>query len=448
MFNALPSFYTDPITSYSPFANPYVNFPNLNMPTMPTFGFNGPTNYQDAYDWGRNYMANANANSALASAVQTISGLEQQINQVLKLDKLTEAQKERLQAVLNEINAIKEKVNASKNATIEQKQALIAEMNQLQKEAGEIAKKIMEEVAAAADGNPTDGTPTDGTPTDGNPTDGNPTDGTPAGDGVPTIPATVNDPMAQNLSQETQNSVLDICQKIYNGSIGCTGTDYTTILQGTNNITKDNVTAVLNQWQKQFATNSGDKNVIETLFAEEMLWNPELSDRVDGKVPSPKNNVDIIWNITKCLEEKAKELGVYNELIGDFTVAFDELDDTCINQTKVETAVMKINQRVIQAEAAKAAKDKATTAADKAKQEQETKNKEKQDEFLADMREIWKDDELQLSEKVKYENGEFLVRIEGINYYGKDFRELSEKVKKAGYDPKAYLAKQQLQAAA
>ena len=64
------------------------------------------------------------------------------------------------------------------------------------------------------------------------------------------------------------------------------------------------------------------------------------------------------------------------------------------------------------------------------------------------MREIWKDNELETSDKVKYKDGKFVIRIEGRDYTGKDFNELCDNITKAGYDPKKYLTRQQLDQAA
>ena len=58
------------------------------------------------------------------------------------------------------------------------------------------------------------------------------------------------------------------------------------------------------------------------------------------------------------------------------------------------------------------------------------------------MREILGDDKAQISEKVKYENGKFVVRINGKNYYGKDYLELAKALEKAGYEPEQYLKKE------
>ena len=243
--------------------------------------------------------------------------------------------------------------------------------------------------------------------------------------------------------------------------MGCTGTEYDTIKKGTNKINKDNVTTVLNMWQQQYQPSSGDANMIETLFDEEMFWNPSLHKPENGrvKIENPENNMDIIWNIVVALDERAQELGIKNKLAGNFSVCYAELDDTFVDQSAVQNAVQTICAEVTKAEAAKAIEDAKTEQADKAKAKAEAKKAEKeqkenqkaieqQNQFRNDMREILGDDKAEISTEVKYENGKFVRRINGKNYYGKDYLELSNAIEKAGYDPVQYLKQKALDKAA
>lgn len=437
-YGSISSFTMDsiynPMTATSPFVMPSAPFP-----TLPVWSGDYWSSYLSApstnyYKMGQDYMKNLNATFELSSAAQNLVALEAEINKSKESSDCNEEQKERLQEILDKIEALKAEISKAENKSAEEKYALITKITELQEEAAQVAKEIAEEIQAEAAEEASDGAD-DGAASDGAASDN------------------VNSPVAQELTKEQENEALEICQSIYQGAIGECGTEYDYIIdgyngmKGTNAITKDNVTAVLNKWQEQFANGSGDKNVIETLFAEEMMWNPSLKDRgADGKIADPEHNVDIIWNIVKCLEERAKELGIYNQLIGQFTAAYDQLDDTCVDQSVVENAVMTINKAVTTAENLKKAEDAENKAEadEKAKAEEAKKQKETEakDTFLGDMREIWKDDELEVSEKVKYEDGKFVIRIEGKEYSGKDFNELCDKIYDAGYNPKDYLMKQ------
>ena len=273
-----------------------------NMMTDPALTAQGN---QSAYNFGLSLALN----SRVSSMLSTLTGIEAHISNILKSDKLDESQKQRLQAVLDEINALKEFVSelAQTQLTQENVEAVQGQVLELTKKASQVAEEIIKEIQEASDG-------TDATEEEDD------DDNT---DGVSSDEAASSTTAANNAKAE--NEAVDICKNIYDGSIGCAGTKYDKIRAGVNAITKDNVTAVLNMWQEQYQPQSGDDNMIETLFDEEMGWNN-------------KTNTGLITTIVQKLEERAKELGVRNQLAGQFAVAYDELDDTFVNEDKVKKA--------------------------------------------------------------------------------------------------------------
>lgn len=387
-----------------------------NMMTDPALTAQGN---QTAYNWG----LSLGLNTRVSSLLSTITGIEAQISNILKSDKLDESQKQRLQDVLDQIQKLKEeiqnvKVNVNSVEYIEELQGKVLELT---KTASKVAEEIIKEIKEAQETEETEEDEND---------DSN--------DDVSSDEAASSSTAADNAKAE--NEAVEICKNIYDGSIGCVGTDYDKIRTGVNAITKDNVTAVLNMWQDQYQPQSGDDNMIETIFDEEMFWNNDT-------------NTGLITTIVKKLEERAKELGVRNELAGQFAVAYDELDDTFVNEGKVKEAVMTILEKVTEAEnkadkkAVKAEKsDRAKEKADAKKTENDRQAAEKaeqrKNQFRDDMREVLGDDKAEVSDKVKYENNKFVIRIEGKNYYGKDYLELAKALEKAGYEPAKYLKKQ------
>lgn len=403
-----------------------------------------------AYNWGASLAMGAKLNTQLSN----LASIESQLGQILKSDKLDESQKQRLQDVLDQVKAMKEKVQKmleQGQLKTEEVEAVQGEIAELIENASKTAQEILEEVKEAQETESTEDADDANSDNSSGYSDVSENDG--AGSVDP-------DSEVGKKQKENEDTAVDICQKIYDGTIGCTGTEYGTIKQGTNRITKDNVTTVLNTWQQQYQPSTGDANLIETLFDEEMFWNPSLHKPKDGgKIKNPENNMDIIWNIVVALDERAQELGIKNKLAGQFSVAYDELDDTFVDQSAVQNAVQKICEEVTKAEAAKAIEDVKTEKADKAKADAEAKKAEKeqkenqkviekQNQFRNDMREILGDDRAEISEKVKYENGKFVVRINGKNYYGKDYLELANAIEKAGYDPVQYLKQKALDRAA
>ena len=383
-----------------------------------------------AYNWGASLMQPATLQSAVTSSLRSLNGIEAQISNILKSDKLDDSQKARLEAVLEEVKRLKEEFQQVKIGvtSAEHILELQEQVKDLIKSASETAKEIMDEIKENEESEASESSD-----------DADETD-----DETSSSSAAASTTAAQRAKAE--NEAVDICKNIYDGAIGCVGTDYDKIRAGVDAITKDNVTAVLNMWQEQYQPQSGDENMIETIFDEEMFWNNST-------------NTGLITTIVQKLEERAKELGVRNSLAGQFAVAYDELDDTFVNEGKVKAAVMTILEKVTEAEGKSAKKAVKTEKTDNAKKEAEAKKaqaakkdkekiEQKKTQFLEDMREILGDDKAEISDKVQIDKNGCKIRIEGKDYFGKDYASLAKAIEKAGYSPAKYLKKQALQAVA
>lgn len=384
-----------------------------------------------AFNWGAALMEQANMQASVTSSLKALSSIESQISNILKSDKLNDSQKERLEAVLEEIKKLKEEFqNVKIGVTSEEHiKELQEQVKELIKSASETAKEILEEIKENEDSEASDSSD-------------DADDADDADDSTSTGASSVT--AVQRAKAE--NEAVDICKNIYDGAIGCVGTDYDKIKAGVDAITKDNVTAVLNMWQEQYQPQSGDENMIETIFDEEMFWNNDT-------------NTGLITTIVNKLEERAKELGVRNSLAGQFAIAYDELDDTFVNEGKVKTAVMTILEKVNEAEGKTAKKSVKSEKSDKAKKAEEAKKAEKakkdkekieqkKAQFLEDMREILGDDKAEISDKVQIDKNGCKIRIQGKDYFGKDYAALAKTIEKAGYSPAKYLKKQALSAVA
>lgn len=408
-----------------------------------------------AYNWGYTMAIT----SKLQGKLSSLTGIESQLTSILKSDKLDGAQKQRLQGVLDDVKALKEKVqklienNERKPEDIE---AIQGEISEVVDNASKVAQEVLKEVKETSEAEQADGQNSDATAAD------DADDATGAADDTTEGAGAAATEEAKKKQQEKENLAVDICQDMYDGSVGNRwGTDYDKIKKGINRISKDNVTTVLNTWQSQYQPITGDANLIETLFNEEHLYNPSLNKnhKVGCKIANPSNNMDMIWNIVACLDQRAKDLGIKNKLAGLFAVCYDELDDFNVDQDAIINSVQKINEAVTKAEAQQSKKDIATEKANEKKAEAANKKAEKdraeakktqelKNEFKNDMREILGDDKAEVSENVKYIDGKFVIRINGKNYYGKDYLELANALEKAGYDPIQYLKQKALNKAA
>ena len=422
----------NPMTATSPFVKPDAAFP-----TLPIWSGDFQSSYMSApstdyYKMGQDYMANLNANSQLSSAAQGLASLEAEVKKTKESDQLKEEQKERLQEILDKIEALKAEISKAGNKSAEEKYALITKITELQEEAAQVAKEIAEEIQAEASDNSTDTT--------------DPTSDTDS----PSKPKTEKE------KQELAYNMEKICDRI-DRSVREAGTNYDDDDNGIKNIltkeiNKDNVIELFEAWDKSYK----GKGCYSGGDDEYGLIGTLMNDCEAGQ------KEEIAMLLINALYDKAREIGldVASEVAAAKLASQGERhwysvgivtrndDDICkaVNAlyNKVKDGVEKYEKEQAEKIAAEEEKKKAEEAEEKAKAEEAKKQKETEakDTFLGDMREIWKDDELEVSEKVKYEDGKFVIRIEGKEYSGKDFNELCDKICDAGYNPKDYLMKQ------
>ena len=421
-----------------------------------------PTNnqgLQEAAEWGALLMDK----QKLTNQVGYLAGFDSQIKSFLKSDKLDESQKQRLQDVLDQVKALKEKAQkmlAKQDLKSEEIEALLGEIEELKENASEVGKEVLEEVQAAAEeaeadgaGDADDADGTDGTD-DADDADG--TDGTAAtgaSDGADASDATEAAEAAEAKKNEKAKKDLayameKICDRI-DGAVRGAFTNYDDDENGIKNIlkneiNKDNVLELFAAWDRTYkgqgCYSGGDDEygLIGTLMND-----------CEG---SQKEEIAML--LINALEDKAHELGidVSKEVTkakmathGSDYFVFTYRADTPICQAvnalyeKVKLGVRTHEIKVI----GDVEKKKAEKAEEEAKKIQEQKN-----QFRDDMREILGDDKAEISENVKYENKKFIIRINGKNYYGKDYLELANAIEKAGYDPVQYLKQKALNKAA
>lgn len=386
----------------------------------------------------------------LSNVVNSLSSIESQISNVMKSDKLTSAQKSKLQAILDRISKLKEQINkaaSSGNLKAEDVEAINGQVKELVDDASKTAEEVIKEVQnGEASDNSSNSTDSD--------SDSN-SDSAEVTNADGTVDANTQ---AGKKQKEAEKKAIEICQDLYSGTTGSTWrADYTKITNGTSAITKETVATVLNTWDKQYAKNG--KGLVETLFDQEWCWNDGLDKNAKPgeKIANPGNsNVNHIWNIVAALDQRAQELDIKTKLAGQFAIAYDELDDFSVDQKAVQDAVATIQKAITDAENAAAIKDatkevtekekadkanKKNKADEKEKAENAKKETEAKKQFLDDMREILKDKNAEIAEKVQYKNGKFIIRIEGIDYEGSSYVELAKVIDKAGYKPEQHLKK-------
>lgn len=400
-----------------------------------------------AANWGAQLSAQYDFNSV----VQQLTGFQSQLTNILKSDKLNESQKQRLQAVLDKIDELVKQIQAKTQAgslSTDEMKAYSKQISDVINKAAEVANDVMQEVQEAEDKKAEDADKADGS----DKADDKKSDGK--------SDSKVDDKTEAGKKQkELDKNAVDICQGIYSAlESKMFGTDYDKLKAGVVKINKDNVATVLNTWDKQYKQSG--KSLVQRLFDTEWVYNDSLSDNAqEGQLISDpgKSNTNMIWNIVAALDQKAQALGIKTELGGQFATAYTQLRKTFIDQKAVVDAVAEIQKSVTEAEneaSAKSSKEeidgknkaeeanKKAEADKKEKAEKAKKEKEAKALFLNDMREILGDDKAEVSDKVHYKDGKFIVRVEGVDYEASSYVELVKVLKQAGYkDPAKYLKK-------
>lgn len=398
---------------------------------------------QAAANWGMSLGLNVR----LTGLLSNLNSIEAQISNVLKSDKLDESQKQRLQAVLDEIKALKDRIveMAKGQPTIEDVEAIQGEVLELTKKASEVAQEIIEEIKETQESENTEETEDSEEVEDSEDPD-----------------STTSEAKKEKKERDLAYAMEKICDRIEK-SVRGGGTNYDDDENGiknilTDEIDKDNVLELFEAWDRTYkgkgiySGGDDDYGLIGTL----------MNDCEAGQ------KEEIAMLLINALEDKAHELGidVASEVSaakiaahGDWhvwTLGITVRDDDEICQA-VNALYEKVKAGVESIEATKEEKaDKAATdkkaKADKAKAEAEKKEAEKvakkKTQFRDDMREVLGDENAEISDKVQYENNKFVIRIKGKNYYGKDYLELAKAIEKAGYEPAKYLKKQTAEAVA
>lgn len=373
---------------------------------------------QSAWNWGfQRGMADR-----LAGVVSNLANIQSQLETVLKNDKLTAPQKQKLQSALDKIKAVKEKAEKmvqSGNLKQEEVEAVQGEIAEAISNASKTAEAVMKNVTEGKGG----------------------VDEAEDTDAADETTSTEEDTKAKEAKKaakakadkKNKDEAAGIVGLIFDAVDGF-GTKNEQLKNAVDKINANNVIDVFDSWNKNYKAKEG--TLVQRIYADEFWY--------DG-------GNEYVKTITAALQKKAEALGIYSELIKEFTTITSELSAKFnTDEKKVAQAVETIYERVKKAEAEstqkaeKADAEKRAEAANK-KSEKERKAQEKDNEtkaqFVADMREILKDDKAEMSDKVQYKDGNFVIRVEGKNYYGEDYVELAQALKDAGYEPEQYLKK-------
>ena len=364
-------------------------------------------------------------NRQIEGIATTLASLEAQLTSLVENDQLTDTQKDKLKAELEEIKTLKEEIEevlASGQPTPEDLQELSKKVIKRQQSVSKLIEKITKEVQNSSD----DVDTTNNNSENSQNNDSNETnaelefdkDGRPTSLGTAPTKAFLRE-MCDTFHDAVNDETL--------GFLG--GTDSDNFHAVLNTIDANNVIEVMQYWNKNYGNSTDDT------FLDNFLGDAEhYEKRKYGK------------KIMNALIIRAEALGIDDEIDKDVAEARSEFSDGNISKHLIKRFLGRIIDKI-------EAKEKANASEYEQKLEElRTNNQQHDDEeaneakttFIGDMREIWEDDELEISDKVKYENGKFSIRIQGEIYEASSFKALVKKIENDGLDPKKYLVKQGL----
>lgn len=369
-----------------------------------------------AYQHGQFFANNLNnyrVNSMIQGMATSLATLENQLTELIKNDQLTDSQKEKLEAKLEEVKAFKERIEEAlqEQPSIEDVQALAGELVELQKSITEVIKEIAKEVKESKDDNNED----DGVHNNDDDSKKSDTDKTGR-------PASLGE-------APTKEFLRDVCGKFSDAVNVCYGTDDTDFEDVLGIIDAGNVVEIMQYFNKNY----GDD--INNTFLDNFLGDAEhFQKKKFGR------------SILNALITRAEALGIEDEIEKDIASANSEFNDYNISKHLIKRYLTNILDKIVAKEKANATDKKSKsdkTEADK-KKDDAKKAQEAKATFLADMKEFWDDDKLEISDKVQYKDGKFkihTVKGKSVDYEASDFIGLVKKLEKDGLDPKEYLVK-------
>ena len=274
---------------------------------------------QSAWNWGfQRGMADR-----LAGVVSNLASIQSQLETVLKNDKLTAPQKQKLQSALDKIKAVKEKAEKmvqSGNLKQEEVEAVQGEIAEAISNASKTAEAVMKNVTEGKGG----------------------VDEADDTDAADETTSTEEDTKAKEAKKaakakadkKNKDEAAGIVGLIFDAVDGF-GTKNEQLKNAVDKINANNVIDVFDSWNKNYKAKEG--TLVQRIYDDEFWY--------DG-------GNKYVETITAALQKKAEALGIYSELIKEFTTITSELSAKFnTDEKKVAQAVETIYERVKKAEA-------------------------------------------------------------------------------------------------
>ena len=234
--------------------------PQMSRNTAMTDPFLTQLGIQQACQFGYQRAMTNRINSLVQNMARALGALASQLTNLINNDQLSDKQKERLEAKLEEVQELKERIDEAiqNQASLEELQALSGELTELQKSISEVIKEIIDEVRESKENDNSDDD------TDGN--GGVNHNGNSGNTGNNNTTVAEHDQKVKNMN--------DICRRIHSAISG-PGTNYDDDGNGLKpvlevGVDEDHIVELFEAWDKSYAKlsdNADDKGgFIETLM--------------------------------------------------------------------------------------------------------------------------------------------------------------------------------------
>lgn len=347
--------------------NPMLIGMNL-MNNMGTNPYMSQMGQATAYEWGKNLRIEQEIQSAIQGIAGALGSMESLLSNLVKSDKLTNAQKATLKGLLEEVKALKSKIEAqlkAKHPTQEEVIEMQKEVQDLQKKVSDAADKI------GADVNEGGNSSESSSSSNSSSSSSNENSGDLSGTEYENIDPETGKP--NSLTTPSVSEVDQFCATIFRAVDGC-GTDNETLAAAIEGLNANNIVEIVKAWEENYGqhTETGNDGFFARIF----------DDIDDG---DQKKYVPIML---KALTDRAEALGIYDQIRDQVAIVNKELSYEVKwykfnwaggqDDHKMANALMAIYNKIVEKE--KANKEGAKTAVEGRKNENNKKVEERKQE--------------------------------------------------------------------
>jgi hypothetical protein len=255
-----------------------------------------------AFNYGYNMGVQMQLSSAIKGIASALDSMESGLKNVAGSKGLTNAQKAKIKALIEEVRALRTKIEKqlkANNPTQEDVKKMQEDVLNLQKKVGEVADKIRSELGGSDDTSGSGSVSNDSSTGSGSASGSGSTDSTEdlSGTKYENIDPKTGKP--NTLTTPTTAEVDEFCATVFR-AVDCPGTENDTLAAAINGLDANNIVEVVKGWEDNYGKHTATGN--DGFFAR-------IFDDIDDA--DQKKYVPIML---KALTKRAEALGIYDEV--------------------------------------------------------------------------------------------------------------------------------------